>query len=247
MTTEAAKPAAIRRLPVGLTIATAIALAILLGLGLWQVKRLAWKEDLLRRVAALQAAPPAPLGPMLDRIAKGADVDYSRVEVDCPGLGSAPFLQIYSVRSEQAGQRLVSACQVTRGGYGSILVDRGYLPDTVTARPPVDPQGLAPVHMVGVLRSPDRPSFVTPKNDIAGNRWYWRDLPAMARALKVARPAPVMLMAETSSNPELKALNRAPLPADIPNRHLEYAMTWFGLAAALAGVYAASLWKRWKS
>lgn len=247
MTTEAAQPKAARRVPVGLTVATAIALAILLGLGFWQVQRLAWKEDLLRRVAALQAAPAVPLRPVLDRVAKGADADYSRVEVDCPGLGSAPFLEIYSVRSEQAGQRLVSACKVTGGGYGSILVDRGYVPDTVTARPAIDPKAMAPIHMVGVLRSPDRPSFVTPRNDIVGNRWYWRDLPAMARTLKVARPAPVMLMAETSSNPEMKALNPAPLPADIPNRHLEYAMTWFGLAAALAGVYAASLWKRWKS
>ena len=245
MTTDA--PSAPRRFPIGLTIATVIALAILVGLGAWQVKRLAWKEDLLRRVAALQAAAAVPLGPVLDRVAKGADVDYSRVEVDCPGLGSAPFLQIYSVRSEQAGQRLVSACKAAGGGYGAILVDRGYLPDNVTARPAVDPQGAAPLHMVGVLRRPDRPSFVTPRNDVAGNRWYWRDLPAMAAALKAAAPAPVMLMAETSSNPELKALNPAPLPADIPNRHLEYAMTWFGLAAALAGVYAASLWKRWKS
>ena len=245
MTTEAENLP--RRFPVGLTVATVIALAILVGLGAWQVQRLAWKEDLLRRVAALQAAPAIPLGPVLDRVARGADVDYSRVEVDCPGLGSAPFLQVYSVRSEQAGQRLVSACKVASGGYEAILVDRGYLPDTVTERPAVDPQAMAPIHMVGVLRRPDRPSFVTPKNDVAGDRWYWRDLPAMAAALKVAKPAPVMLMAETSSNPDLKALNPAPLPADIPNRHLEYAMTWFGLAAALAGVYAASLWKRWKS
>ena len=245
MTTDASPQAG--RFPVGLTIATAIALAILIALGVWQVKRLAWKEDLLARVAALQAAPAVPLGPVLDRIARGADADYSRVEVDCPGLGAAPFLEVYSVRHEQAGQRLVSACMATGGGYGAILVDRGFLPDTVTARPPVDPRGLAPVHMVGVLRRPDRPSFVTPKNDVAGNRWYWRDLPAMARALNTSAPAPVMLMAETSSNPELKALDPQPLPADIPNRHLEYAMTWFGLAAALACVYAASLWKRWKS
>jgi surfeit locus 1 family protein len=87
---------------------------------------------------------------------------------------------------------------------------------------------------------------VTPKNQPDRNVWYSRDVPAMARALGVAAPAPVMLMAETSTNPEWKALVPAPLPAEIPNRHLEYALTWFGLAGALLAVYAAVLWRRWK-
>jgi len=243
MTTEAAA----RRFPLGLTLATAIALAILVGLGVWQVRRLAWKEGLLARVAALQAAPARPLEPLLDRIAAGADADFTRVSVDCPGLGAAPFLELYSVRSGGAGVRLISACKVASARYGSILVDRGFVPDSVTTRPTVDPTNQAPIHMIGVLRKPEPPNFVTPKNAVAGGRWYSRDAAAMARALKAPTPAPVFLMAEVSSNPDWKALDPAPLPAEISNRHLEYAITWFGLAAALACVYAASLWKRWKS
>ena len=96
------------------------------------------------------------------------------------------------------------------------------------------------------LRTPDQPTFVTPKNNLAANHWYSRDLPAMARALGVTSPAPVTLMAETSTNPEWKALDPTPLPPEISNRHFEYALTWFGLAAALACVYAATLWKRWR-
>jgi surfeit locus 1 family protein len=69
----------------------------------------------------------------------------------------------------------------------------------------------------------------------------------MARALHVSRPAPLMLMAETSTNPEWKALIPQPLPAEISNRHLEYALTWFGLAGALMAVYAAMLWRMWKT
>ena len=88
---------------------------------------------------------------------------------------------------------------------------------------------------------------MTPKNDVAANRWYSRDAPAMAKALGVTAPAPLFLMAETASNPNWAALTPAPLPGEIPNRHLEYALTWFGLAAALACVYAASLWKWWKA
>jgi surfeit locus 1 family protein len=67
----------------------------------------------------------------------------------------------------------------------------------------------------------------------------------MGRTLGAEQPvAPVILMAETSSNPDFKALVPAPFPVDIPNRHLEYALTWFGLAGALAGVYGAAVFKR---
>lgn len=245
MTIEVAAPA--KRFPAGLTIATAIALAILVGLGVWQLQRLTWKEGLLARIAALQAAPARPVEPVLERMAGGADTGFTRVSADCPGLGAAPFVELYSVRDGGAGVRLISACKVSSARYASILVDRGFVADTVSARPPVNPTDTTPLRLVGVLRAPDRPSFVTPKNDVAANRWYSRDVPAMAKALGASAPAPLVLMAETSSNPQWKALDPAPLPSEIPNRHLEYALTWFGLAAALACVYAASLWKWWKA
>ena len=231
-----------RGLPVGLTLVTLVALAILLGLGTWQLQRLAWKEDLLTRVAALQAATARPAGPVLANLADGADVGFVRVEADCPGLASAPFLELYSLRGGQAGSRLISACPVAGGPYGTILVDRGFVADTVSMRPPVDRATAAPVRVVGVLRAPEEASFVTPAN--TPDRWFSRDVAAMARTLGAANPAPVFLMAETASNPDLPALVPSPLPVEIANRHLEYALTWYGLAGALVGVYAAMLWKR---
>jgi surfeit locus 1 family protein len=101
--------------------------------------------------------------------------------------------------------------------------------------------------VTGVLRVPDSPSIFTPKADPAGRLWFNRDIPAMASTLGASRPAPVMLMAETASNPEFSALSPAPIPAAISNRHLEYALTWFGLAAALLGVYGALLRKHFRS
>jgi surfeit locus 1 family protein len=231
-----------RGFPVGLTITVAIAFAILVGLGTWQVQRLHWKEGLLARIAALQAAKAVPVGPVLDRAARGGDVDFTRVEVECPGLGAAPFLELYSVREGEAGSRLVSACKVNAAAYRSILVDRGFVPDTVSARPPVDPDDRTPTHLVGVLRKPEHGNLFSPPN--TPKRWYTRDTPAMAAALKASDPAPLFLMAETSTNPGWKGLVPAPIPADIPNRHLEYALTWYGLAAALLGVYAAMLLRR---
>jgi len=236
-----------RRLPIGLTLSVLVALGILVALGAWQLQRLAWKQDLLARVAALQSAPADDLGPLLDRVKAGEDLEYARARVVCPGLAAAPYLEVYGVRSGQAGIRLVSACALKGAAYGSILVDRGFVADTISSRPPVDPTAAAPIEVVGVFRAPEKPSFVTPPNDVAANHWYSRDIAAMAAQLKASGPAPLFLMAETATNPEWKALAPAPLPAEISNRHLEYALTWFGLAAALVGVYAAVLWRRWKA
>lgn len=231
--------------PVGLTIATGIALAILLALGTWQLQRLQWKRGLLDRIAALQAAPAQPLEPVLDRVAKGGDADFTRVKATCPGIAAAPYLELYSVRDGQAGSRLISACRVTGLKHRSILVDRGFVVDTVSARPAVDPTAMAPVEVTGILRTPETGNRFTPPN--RPERWFSRDVAAMAAALKAPEPAPLFLMAETATNPEWKALVPAPIPADIPNRHLEYALTWYGLAAALLGVYAAMLFKRRKN
>ncbi|WP_374573079.1 SURF1 family protein [Phenylobacterium sp.] len=244
MTEPSAKPPA--GAPVGLTITVIIAFCILISLGVWQLQRLKWKEGLLARIAALQAAPSQPIGPVLDRLSGGADVGYTRVTVVCPGLAKARFLQLYGLKDGEPGQRLVSACALASGPYGSILVDRGFIDDQVKARPPVDPADRTPLELTGVLRMPDKPTFVTPANEPASNHWYSRDVPAMAKMLDAPRPAPVFLMAETATNPDWPQLTPAPVPTDIPNRHFEYALTWFGLAAALIGVYAAQLWNRRK-
>ena len=111
MTIEVPAPA--KRFPIGLTIATAIALVVLAVLGVWQLQRLAWKEDLLARIAALQAEPARPIGPVLAAMASGADTGFTRVAVDCPGLGAAPFVELYAVRDSGAGVRLISACKVS--------------------------------------------------------------------------------------------------------------------------------------
>jgi len=235
----------IRRFPVGLTLATAIALGILVALGVWQLQRLAWKEDLLARIAVAQTAPARPAGPVLAKLKGGADVGYTRVRAECPGLATAPYLELYGVREGQAGVRLISACVLAGAPYGSLLVDRGFVGDDISARPPVDAADRSPFTLVGVLRAPDKTTFVTPPNEVAANHWYSRDAVAMAKALKVTSPAPLFLMAETSTNPGWTALTPTPVPVDIPNRHLEYALTWFGLAGALGCVYAAVLWRKW--
>ena len=241
-----------RRFPIGLTVSTAIALAILIGLGVWQVKRLAWKTDMLARIEALQHAPAQPLGAVLARAAAGQDVEFTRVTVECPGIAAAPYQQIYAVIEGQVASRLVSPCTLASGPYDAVLVDRGYVVDTVSARPPVS-DDTTPLMVQGVLRKGDRrpahegtgiASVGDDKPPSPVKVWFGRDLNALAKALGVQRPAPYFLMAETPTNPEFKAQTPAAIPTDIPNNHLSYAITWFGLAAALVGVYAALLRKK---
>lgn len=242
--TEAA-PA--RRLPIGLTLATLVSLAILIALGVWQMQRLDWKSELLAQIESRSEAPPRPASEILALAASGEDLGFYRVSLTCPGLAAAPFVQLYAIKDGQAGQRLISACPVSGGAYESILVDRGFVPDTVSERPPVDATASAPVEVIGLLRNPDPANFVTPDNRPDANLWYSRDVAAMAATLGVSAPAPVFLLAETPTNPDFPALEPTPLPGEIANRHLEYALTWFGLAGALIAVYAAVIRRRWTS
>jgi surfeit locus 1 family protein len=143
-----------RRFPVALTVAAAVAFAILVGLGSWQLQRLAWKRDLLARIEAMREAPPVRLAYLMDEIARGEDVEFRRVRATCPGLSKAPYLELYGLHEGQAGSRLISACPV-EGGSRVILVDRGFVADTISSRPPVDEADRTPVEVTGVLRKPD--------------------------------------------------------------------------------------------
>ncbi|HEX5262589.1 MAG TPA: SURF1 family cytochrome oxidase biogenesis protein [Phenylobacterium sp.] len=232
--------------PVGMTIAVVIAFAILIGLGVWQLQRLKWKEALLAGIARAEAAQPVALGPVLQGQAAGHDAEYTRVTATCPGLAHAPALELYSLRDGQIGSRLISTCRLADGPYHSILVDRGFVPETVKDRPAVDPNDATPVVVTGALRKGDPGNFMTPPNTPA--HWYLHNAKAMGAALHAAPPtAPLFLMAASATNPDFPALVPAPFPLNVPNNHMQYAITWFGLAGALLGVYGAAVFKRMSS
>jgi surfeit locus 1 family protein len=223
-----------RGVPPILTVLTAVALAVLVWLGCWQVQRLAWKQDLIARIEAAQAAPPIPLDQALAR----PDPEFTRVVVTCRGLDRARFVSLRTLVEGEAGMRLVSLCS----DQEPILVDRGFVAETTSARPPED-GGTMPVVVRGVLRHGEPANAFTPPPD--QGLVYVRDLDLLADALgtQTAR-RDLMIVAETSSNPEWAALRPVALPEGLSNNHLGYAITWFGLAAALIGVYLALLYRR---
>jgi surfeit locus 1 family protein len=220
-----------------------LAFCALIGLGVWQVQRLKWKTALLHHLDALQTAPAQPIGPVLGKIKAGADVDYTRVRLDCPDVETRPVLHLFMPYQGLMGYRLITACSVDGGPYRSVLVNRGFVGQEGTDPPRNVPGQRISQPVIGVLRKPTDRNFATPHNQPASNLWYSTDVPAMAAALHAPVPAPLVLMLEGPA-PASGEPRPAPLPVNIPNNHLGYAITWFGLAAALAGVYLAMLFRK---
>jgi surfeit locus 1 family protein len=235
MTAEATRA----RFPYALTVVCILALALLCWLGTWQVQRMQWKSGLIDQAEAAAAAlPEAPA-----YVLAADDPEFSKVSLICPGLATAPFLELQSIHDGQPGVRLISACR--HPGYGqTLLVDRGFVSSEISARPPVSASD-APVQLTAEVRRtpPPGPMALAPE----GRRFYARDNAAMARVLGLDEPvAPWTLFALTSSNPEWEALQPSAPPAAFSNNHLGYALTWFGLALALVGFYVVLLRKTLK-
>lgn len=230
-----------RGFPWGLTVACAVVLALLLALGVWQVRRMAWKDGL---IAAAEAAAARPAVPLKTAFADGHGLEFRAVTLDCPGLATAPFVEVRAIEAGEAGVRLISACRV-EGFAFPFLIDRGFVPETVSARPPVEATATDVVSLEGQLRLVPEPGWMTPAPQ--GRLFFARDTIGMAKALGVGPAAPHLVFAVTSSNPEWAALRPSAPPAAFSNNHLGYAVTWFGLALALIGFYVALLRRRMTS
>ncbi len=236
--------------PRWMTVGFVVCLLILLSLGTWQLSRLVWKQQLIARQAATEAAAPIPLAQALTRSATGEDVRLQRVILDGCLLPQEPgYLLLYGVVDGQAGWRPLTACRIKGmdGQDAAILVELGIVsgleaPDDLL--PPVDPAG--PVQ--GRLMPLDMGGWGQATNQPKANRWYRRDAVAMASALGVPPLIAYSVVLDTPQALSSDArISPVPVSAPLSNRHLEYALTWYGLALSLAGVYGAVLWQRRQS
>lgn len=202
---------------------------VLIGLGLWQVQRLAWKEDFLARIETRISGPAVPLPLSVDPVRD----QYLPVLVQ--GTLTGDELRVLaSLKQTGAGYRVIAVLMTDTGRR--ILVDRGFLPED--ARAAVAPKG--PVRINGNLHWPDEVDRFTPAPDAKTGLWFARDVPAMAKAL-ATEPVLVVTWAAEPMQADLIAL-----PVDttrIPNDHLTYAITWFSLAGVWLGMTAYLLWR----
>ena len=214
------------RFPWALTAASLLAFILLVSLGLWQVQRLQWKQDLIARAEAAADLPPVSL----EALAQMPDPEFRSALLACD-FQNQPHVELQSIQDGQPGVRLVSSCD----GW---LVDLGFVSETISARP--GQQSAAIPAITAQARRVEQPGPFAPPPE--GNRFYARDTEAMSRALGVEGPVrPYVLFATGSAWPGWAALKPSAPPAAFSNNHLGYALTWFGLALALAGFYIALL------
>jgi len=204
-----------------------LGVTVLVWLGVWQVHRLAWKTAILAEIDARLAAPP---------VAVPADPDPARdkyLRVAAQGAIEPGELDVYtSVPDHGVGYRVIVPFRMDDGRR--ILLDRGFVP--IGAKDA--PRRLGPVAVEGTLAWPDETDSFTSAPDRVKNIWFARDVPLMAGALDTL---PVMLVTASSDDPG----GPLPLPqtVNIPNDHLQYAITWFGLAVVWAMMTGYLLWR----
>jgi len=208
-------------------------LIVLLGLGTWQMRRLAWKTDLLERIDAAEAAAPLPL-------VAAPQEPYAKLLATGRFRHDREALLGIEVRGTAMGAHLVTPLERDDGRRPALLVDRGWVP--LEGMGPVAgriarPDGV--VAVTGYARPAQPRAWTAAKDDAANRRFFTFDPAAIGAGLGLPAVEPYGLVA-------LGAAGGLPTPAvALPrptNPHLGYAVTWYGLALALLGVFA--VWAR---
>jgi surfeit locus 1 family protein len=220
-------------------------IAILVGLGIWQLDRKVWKENLILTLTTRLARAPENLAPRASwpRLLPEGN-EYTRVAFPAEFLEGQEAL-VYTAGSplrpdvKGPGYWVFAPAQLAGGSI--VLINRGFVPldhkDPAT-RADRTPRDI--VEIVGVMRWPEARGLFTPADDVANNVWYLRDPKTIATVKKWATAAPFYIDQEAPM-PEAGWPKPGKLAIALPDNHLQYAITWFGLALALAGVYVAWL------
>lgn len=209
--------------------------AVLATLGTWQVHRLHWKEALLAAMEARGAEAP------LDGMPATADdpeaIEYRRIRISGSFSHDKEMYLQSQVRNGIAGLHVITPLVVGEGGM--VLVDRGWVPSE-RGDPATRPEGQVegPVTVEGVVRLDRKPGLFTPDNRPDANQWYRMDTRAMGVEAGM-ETVPFFIAATTGPAPGGFPIADGPGGVPIVNNHLQYALTWYGLAVALIAVYLA--------
>jgi surfeit locus 1 family protein len=206
----------------------------LLGLGTWQVERLFWKEELIAQRHAAVTAAPIDLPASLEAARL---LEYHRMRVTGRLANDRELYLGATSPDGRAGYQVITPLRFADGR--SVLVNRGFIPQDRKApesRTAGELEG--EVTVTGLLRLPPlgKPHWFIPANNAERNYWLYVDVPAMAAAAHLDRVLPFYIDADATPNPGgLPVGGQTPL--DLPNDHLQYAFTWYALAAGLAVIY----------
>jgi cytochrome oxidase assembly protein ShyY1 len=221
-----------------------LGLALLLGLGTWQVERKAWKEGLIATLDRRLSEAPIALAPpdQWASLSQGAS-EFTRVRlhVTFPKAGDAlVFSGQSAIRDDVKGPGYFVFSLARLPSGRQIVVNRGFAPGRSYPAPP-DSQDI-----VGYLRWPEAPSWFVAAHDTAGEVWTARDIAAMADVRGWGAVAPFYIEQE-SPVPPGGVPHPAALKVHLRNQHLQYAITWYGLAAVWIVMFAIWAFRRRES
>ncbi|RUM20338.1 SURF1 family protein [Rhizobium phaseoli] len=207
----------------------ALLAAALAALGTWQVQRLAWKRDLVARVDERfhAAAVPAPARADWQKVNAGDD-EYRRVSA-AGRLANDKETLVYASTALGPGYWVMTPLMLADGT--AILINRGYVP-TDRRDPATRRQGQlpGPVEITGLMRMTEPKGSLLQSNDVGADRWYSRDVAAIAQKRGLGAVAPYFIDADATANPGGLPVGGLTI-IQFPNNHLVYAITWYGLAA----------------
>ena len=227
-------------------IAALAGFATLVSLGVWQVHRLAWKRDLIERVEQRVHAPPiaAPGRAQWPRV-NVADSEYLHVRVQGRYLHDRETL-VQAVTERGGGFWVITPLETAEGAV--VLINRGFVPPSrrdPATRPEGQNEGVTTV--TGLLRISESGGAYLRSNDPVGDRWYSRDVAAIAAARGLTNVAPYFIDADASDVRRDDAPVGGLTVIKFSNNHLQYALTWFALASmVLAGAFLV-LRHEWRS
>lgn len=224
-----------RRRVLTLTVASLAAFAVLIGLGTWQIERLRWKEDLIAGRAGAIAAPPVELPRTLEA---ARPLEFHRVQV----RGQFVYeheIPVHAIERQRGAAGYLVVTPLRLGDGTVVLVERGWVPtekrDAAT-RSGGNPPGEVSVDGLLRMAPAEKPGWFIPANDPGRGEWFWIDLPALTRTDSLPESLPFYVEAGPAPNPGgLPVGGQA--NTDLPNDHLQYAITWYALALALAVIY----------
>lgn len=216
-----------------LTVLSLTAFAVLIALGIWQIERRTWKLALIDRVEQRVYAPAAPIpSPASWPAVSAANDEYRHVSVSGRFLHDRETL-VQAVTEEGGGYWVLTP--LARDDGTEVLVNRGFVPSErrdASTRQSGNPDGR--VEITGLLRITEPKGGFLRNNVPQHNRWYSRDVAAIAAARGLHDVAPFFVDADAGSQSAGGPIGGLTV-VRFPNNHLIYALTWFALAFMLAG------------
>ncbi len=206
-------------------------IVVLLSLGFWQVHRLEWKTDLLYAINERLNQPAVVLPAKVD------ELNNQFLKVYVTGVfGSGEIHNLTSQKLKGPGFKIISPFVVDSGP--TILVDRGFTREIFKNKS----KSIETTYIEGNLLWPNEVDSFTPTPNHSKNIWFARDIEKMSKYLKTE---PILLVATREDQPD-KLIEPEPISLNIPNNHLQYAITWFSLSVVWFFMTVYFLWFRLK-